>query len=264
MLHPIYKYCRLIFYIALITNLVACKTVAVLPTKAPVENVNLKKLTQQIDGKHPSFKNFRSRLRVTYNDGKREQQLTVNLRMQPKQKIWLSATMLIPIAKLMLTPKEVQFYEKFQKTFFEGDVQFLNQQFKTAFTFEEVEKLFLGAPMADLKKTTWTTINHPKYYVLTPKEQQRGFQPTFFIDPSTFLLEEQRFYIAETGAILSIKYPEHQKIESQTLPKIIQISLLEGQQLTTLKLEFIRSDFPSEITFPFAIPNGYKKIEIVR
>ncbi len=55
--------------------------------------------------------------------------------MENKEKIWLSATMLIPIAKLMLTPKEVQFYEKFQKTFFQGDVAFLNQQFNTAFRF---------------------------------------------------------------------------------------------------------------------------------
>jgi len=254
---------RNLLVIGLLTAMVvSCKSVAVLPTKAPIENVNLKKLAQQVNAQYPNFKNFRSRLRVTYNDGKREQQLTVNLRMENKEKIWLSATMLIPIAKLMLTPKEVQFYEKFQKTFFQGDVAFLNQQFNTAFRFEELEKLLLGAPVIDLHKTAWKQIEHPRYYVLTPKTQGQGFQPTFFIDPSTFLLEEQRFFIAATGTILSVKYPEHQNIENQTLPKIVQLSLLEGNQLTTVKIEYTRGDFPSEMTFPFAIPGGYQKIEL--
>ena len=32
----------------------------------------------------------------------------------------MSANMLIPIAKLLVTPEEVQFYEKFQKNLLQG------------------------------------------------------------------------------------------------------------------------------------------------
>ena len=38
--------------------------------------------------------------------------------------------MIIPIAKLLVTPNKVSFYEKFQKTYFEGNYDLINTPFK--------------------------------------------------------------------------------------------------------------------------------------
>ena len=46
--------------------------------------------------------------------------------MESKKKLWLSCTMIIPIAKLLVTPNKVSFYEKFQKTYFEGNYDLIN------------------------------------------------------------------------------------------------------------------------------------------
>ena len=35
--------------------------------------------------------------------------------------------------------KKVSFFEKFQKTFFEGDIAFINNQFNTNFDFEDIK-----------------------------------------------------------------------------------------------------------------------------
>ena len=40
----------------------------------------------------------------------------------------------------MLTPNEVQFYEKFQKTFFEGEIAFINRLFNTEFGFKNITR----------------------------------------------------------------------------------------------------------------------------
>lgn len=238
-----------------------CKSVAVLPNKAPIDKVDIKKLSKEMDRQHPKFTHLRGRVRATYDDGKNKQQVLVNLRMTQNQKIWMSANMIIPIAKLMITPKEVQFYEKFQKTFFEGDIDFINQQFNTEFGYQNLQDLLLGIPVVVPQKGKWKQIGHPADYVLTPRGRQ-PIKPTYFIDPARFLLKEQRFVLPKTQHILSFKYPEYQKVSGENVPKRIAISYFDGEQLLQVDLEWSRVNFPKEINFPFRIPEGYKPIRL--
>ena len=108
--------------------IISCKTVNVLPTRTPIKNVELEALAQKIKANYPKINKLRSRIKAVYNDGKREQQIIVQLRMETKKVIWLSATMLIPIAKLKVTPNEIYFYEKFQKTYFQGNFNQINRR----------------------------------------------------------------------------------------------------------------------------------------
>lgn len=237
-----------------------CKSVAVLPSKAPVNKVDLKLLSKQMNKQHPKFTHLRGRLKATYDNGKNKQQVIVSLRMTQDQKIWMSANMLIPIAKLMITPKSVQFYEKFQKTFFEGEIDFINRQFNTQFGFQNLQDLLLGKPVLAPQKGRWKQITNPIDYVLTPRGRVKDFQPTYFVDPTTFLLKEQRFVLPQGQRILSFKYPEYQKVGGENLPKRVEISLFDGKELLQLQLEFSRLNFPKNITFPFNIPAGYQPI----
>src|SRR6056300_803060 len=105
-------YFKIIFlFLTTFTLLTGCKTVAVLPTKTPVKNVNLESLASKIRSTYPKVNKVRSRIKATYDNGKREQQVIVQYRMESKKQLWLSATMLIPIAKLLITPNQVSFYE---------------------------------------------------------------------------------------------------------------------------------------------------------
>ena len=124
--------------------IISCKTVNVLPTRTPIKNVELEALAQKIKANYPKINKLRSRIKAVYDDGKREQQIIVQLRMETKKIIWLSATMLIPIAKLKVTPNEISFYEKFQKTYFQGNFNLINSSFGTSIGFSDLENLFLG------------------------------------------------------------------------------------------------------------------------
>lgn len=242
--------------------LTACKSVRVLPNKAPVKRVDLKELTHAIAKTKENIPNFRVRMRATYNDQKQKQQITINCRLERDKSLWMSASMLIPIAKILITPTEVQFYEKFQKTYYRGSPSFINQQLGTDFTFADLQNIFLGNPITDFKKGNFERISHPQYYVLTPKNKGQRFRPTYFFDPVTFRLKEQRFLIPGTVQSLSIKYTQDQQVEGKTVPKTVEISTFDGAQFVQLSLDFLRVDFPKKLTTPFRIPAGYKKIEL--
>ena len=240
----------------------ACKSVAVLPTKTPVKNTNLEALVSKIKNNYPKIDKVRSRIKASYDDGKREQQVIVQFRMESKKTIWLSATMLIPIAKLLITPEQVSFYEKFQKTYYQGNFNLINAPFNTSFKYSDIENLFLGKPFLDLGESKWKQISNPQYYILIPQGKRSGLKPTLFFDPVSFLLKEQRVMIPGTSYSLTIKYLRHLRIEGKALPSLIEATLFDGNRSQRLELEFTRTDFTEGLTFPFQIPQGYSKLEL--
>jgi len=237
-----------------------CKTVAVLPTKTPLKNANLEALVSRIKSNYPKVNKLRSRIKATYDNGKREQQVIIQFRMENKKKLWLSATMLIPIAKLMITPNQVSFYEKFQKSYFQGGFDLINKPFGTNFRYSDVENLFLGKPILDPGYGRWKQISNPQYYILIPQGKRAGLKPTLFFDPVSFLLKEQRVIIPQNNYSITIKYLQHLRIEGKSVPSLIEIILFDGNERQSLKLEFTRTYLTEEINFPFEIPKGYSKI----
>ena len=91
---------KVYFILLVLMTFTACKVTKVLPNNTPVKNFKIKELQKAINSSRSNLKLFRSRLKVTYDDGKRAQELVVNFRMKENESIRLSATMLIPLAKL--------------------------------------------------------------------------------------------------------------------------------------------------------------------
>ena len=251
-----------VFILGIILFFSACKTVAVLPTNKPLKNVDIAALISKTKAKYPKIDKLRSRIKATYDDGKRKQQIIIQLRLENKKKVWLSATMIIPIAKLMITPQGISFYEKFQKNYFEGNFDIINAPLNSSFSYNDVENLLLGKPFLDPSIGRWKQISNPQYYILLPQGKRTGITPTLFYDPATFLLKEQRLLIPGTSQTLTIKYLNHSRINGETLPQNIEISLFDGKNLQRLDLEFTRTDFPNALNFPFEIPEGYSKINL--
>ncbi len=246
----------------LVLLLTGCSSVRVLPNKAPVTTISTKELVKTLERKKSNIKTYRARIKATYFDQKSKQQVNVNLRLEKDKALWMSANMLIPIAKVFITPTTVEFYEKFQKTAYQGDLRLINEQLGTSFTFSDLQNLFLGHPVSDLKKTKFDRIKHPQFYVLSPKENNQVFRPTYFFDPSTFLLKEQRFLIGNGGQSLSIRYTKRQQLLGKQVPKEMVLSAFTGERYINLTLEFQRVDFPKKLSFPFKIPSGYQSIEL--
>ena len=261
-IHWLHFHFILLILLLLPLSFVACKSPLVPSSRAPIKDIKIKELTKSIGKNKLNYKNFRSRVKTTYDNGKRKQHIIINLRLEKSKFIWMSASMIVPIAKLLITPQRVSFYEKFQKTFFEGDVSYINQRFDTGFEFKDLQNLLMGLPLININRGSWESISHPKYYILTPKTNKSQFRPTFFFDPNNFLLLEQRFMVSGTQYSITIRYFNHQKIEGEFVPRNVQISLFDGLALTRVNLEYTRADFPEQLSIPFDIPPDYQPTEM--
>ena len=238
-----------------------CKSLKVLPNKIPIKNIGTKELTKALKSSAPELSLLRTRLKVKYNDGKRVQPLVVNLRMEKNKGIWLSANMLIPIAKLLITPNNVQFYEKFQKTSYNGKLSFIKDYFGIDFGYKNLENLLIGKPIIDIKKGKWEQITNPEFYIISPKINSNKYRPIFFFDPETLMLKQQRFIFNGTNRSLIINYDDFQKVDGKDIPSKISLILMNSNSNIEIEVDYTRAEIPENLTFPFKIPKGYSSIK---
>ena len=240
----------------------SCKSITVLPTNKPISNVNINGLIEKINTNSLNFKNFKSRIRVRYDDGKKKEQIIVQLRIKSDEIIWLSATMLVPVAKAVILPEKIIFYEKFQKTFFEGNISSINSFLKTKINYNQIQNLLLGRSFVDLEKSSWKQISNSKHYILVSKGRNNFFNPTLFFNPVNFLLEEQRIFLPDISEVLRIKYSNYINIEDNNIPQTIRMSVIYEESLMSTEIDLTNINFPEKLNFPFKIPEGYKKLDL--
>ena len=240
----------------------SCKSITVLPTNKPISNVNINALIDKINTNTLNFKNFKSRIRVIYDDGKKKEQVIVQMRVKSDEIIWLSATMLVPIAKVIISKDNLRFYERFQKTYFDGDLNAINSILKTKINYDKLENILLGKSFVNLDNYSWKQISSSKNYILISKGRNNIFNPTLFFNPVSFLLEEQRIFLPEISEILRIQYTNYINIGDNNIPQTIKISINYEDVLRSIEIDLSNINFPKKLNFPFEIPKGYKKLDL--
>tara|TARA_B100000941_G_scaffold283178_1_gene252409 strand:+ start:2270 stop:3097 length:828 start_codon:yes stop_codon:yes gene_type:complete len=238
----------------------SCKSVKVLPDGSPDKNLNNKNLISKINELRPKFKNFRSNIRVNFKNKISNYQVNLNLRIIDKEAFWISANMLVPIAKLLITDKKIKFFEKFQKNFFEEDLENLNALLGFSVQFESIKNLFIGSPLINLEKFKINRIDNEKFYKISYLNQNKKFNHIYSFDPKTFLMNQQVIDINNTNKKLTIIYLSYQKINYEYYPKTVNIIFENGMEITKIELDFEKIDLPNKLNTPFKIPDGYKKI----
>ncbi len=252
-----YFQCLLILII-----LCGCKSLTVLPSKKPIESVNVKRLIENLEKSEGKINSLRARIKVTFISKKINQSLNVNLRLKNGKFLWMSANIFVPIAKLLMTNEKILFYEKFQKKYYEGDYEFVNSILGTNFKLKDIQNIFIGNPIDNLNKIKIKRIDNPDYYVFINTSSQ-NYRTTYFFDTESFRIREQRFLLFDNNnSMLTVKYPLYQKVNGKIIPKEIQISSFVNGEFISIFLEFVRADYPNELTIPFKFPEGYSKIKL--
>ena len=92
-----------------------CSTKKKIVSDIPSNEIELSEILKNSRKADLKFENLRNRVRVEFNDGRSIQTINLSLRALENELLWMSATMIVPIAKILLTNQKVLFYEKFQK-----------------------------------------------------------------------------------------------------------------------------------------------------
>lgn len=252
-----------ITYIFVLSLLVSsCKSKKVI-TNSSVKSMSTKKIIKNHYSHSFDKKTIKARLKAKYKDKKNAQSVTVKLRMEKDKVIWMSGTLLgIPLAKVMITPTRVSYYEKINKTYFDGDFSLLSKFLGTDVDFEKVQNLMLGQTILNLKNKRYTAEVDGKSYLVMPKKQEELFDILFWLNPITFKVEKQEVRQPVEQKRLTVSYAEYQQVSNEVFPKKINIIAVDKTDSAILDLEYRSVEFDKKLSFPFIIPSGYKEIKL--
>ena len=252
-----------IFSLFLVILLGACKSGLVLTgSKKANSNFSAKDIIQIHEKASPNFNTLASRIQVSYGDEKKAQSVTVSLRMEKDKTIWIKASLIgITLAKVLITPDRVSYYETISNTYFDGDFELLSQWLGTDIDFEKAQAILLGQSIFDLNATGYKCSVIQNKYKLEPKSQSQNFIHSILLYPSNFKVASGTLSQPNDNRLLTINYNEYQTIEGLFFPSEIVINAKEKEKNTIYELKYRKIDLNVSISFPFTIPQGYEEIQ---
>jgi hypothetical protein len=253
----------------LIVFLVSCKSKAVVVDKKPVAIVpikpdsvmNAQRIIEQHYGNKNDFSTLYIRSSAKYRDDKQTQNVSAEIKIKKNEKILVSIRFLgFTMAKALITPTSVQYYEKINGTYFEGNYEALSQWLGTNLDFTKIQNMLIGQPIDDLTKENFDFMLFDKSYKLSATNNKT--EKAFFFDSTTFLLQKQEMVQPEQERMFEANYNNFQEFTTMTLPGNLQINATQIKGKTEILIDYNSATFNEELSFPYSVPEGYERIFI--
>jgi len=238
----------------------SCKSTATLTTGEANLTLSKKEVLKAHHKSSPDFKTMQAKVRVVYTEGTKSQTHTVTLRMETDKTIWINSA--LNLIRVMITPEKVQFYNKLDNTYFDGDFSYLSDLLGTELDYTKVQNLLLGNAIFELDKNTYNMSVYEDAYLFQPKEQVALFELFYIVNASHFKMNSQQLQQPSESRFLQVDYLNYQIIDKQSLPEQLKIIALEGDDETIIELEIKSVSLNEEVRFPFKIPSGFDKIDL--
>ena len=134
--------CKPLFFLFILVLLSSCRGAKTITASG---NVSVNDIISNHNEAEPNFKTLAGRVQVAYEDSRKEQSITASLRIKKDKVIWIKAAVLgITLAKVLITPEGVRYYETISNTYFEGDFTFLSDLLGTEIDFKKAQDVLLG------------------------------------------------------------------------------------------------------------------------
>lgn len=225
------------------------------------KNISARKVAKKHDLGSFDKKTVDAKLKVNFNNGKTNQGLSVQLKMKKDEVIYLRGTKLITVFKAKITPTSVSYYSPFAKNYFTGDFSMIKQLLGVEINFEQLQNLFLGQALQNLKEDKHEVDIVDNKYFLTPENQNILFDIFYTINPSYFKIDKQSIINSQKNLSLDIIYPSYNLINDIIFPSKINIIAKNTKRTTRIDFDYKTVVFDEDISMSFNIPSGYKRLE---
>ncbi|QLC66803.1 DUF4292 domain-containing protein [Flavobacterium sp. LPB0248] len=244
---------------------ISCKSKAVAvqgnTSQTIVEKEDKKVIEKHYDNKL-DFSTLYIKASARYADEKQSQNVTAEIRIEKDKQILISVRFLgITMAKALITPSAVSYYEKMNGTYYEGDFTSLSKWLGTDLDYSKVQNLLIGEAFDDLRKGKYTQTIVENLFRLD-EEKDANLKKTFFLDGEKYLIQKEEISQPSENRTLQIAYSDTKNFDQGILPTSIEINAVQPKGKTSINLNYNNISFNEELSFPYSVPSGYKKVTI--
>jgi len=247
----------LVCFLVILTS--SCKSARSIVASGKVDsNVTAKQLIKENKKQNAKFKTLQAKIKIDIIQDLKESSYTLNLRMEKDKTIWISAT--LGLARAMITPDRVRFYDKINNQYFDGNYELLSNLLGVDLDYDKVENLLIGEPLFDLQDNKYVISTTENSYILQPKNQDLLVELFLLFNPSHFKMDSQQLLQPSKKRFLQIDYLGYQDVDKEILPQNIKIIAVEDSEELNVVLEYKSVSVNEDVRFPFKIPSGFEEI----
>ena len=116
---------KIVLALAMLFFVTNCKsTKSIVASGEASDKLSAKQVIKQHQKSDADFKTLQGKVKIDITQNQKEQGSTFNLRIEKDKVIWLSAK--LGLARMMITPEKVRFYNKLDNEYFDGDYKLLS------------------------------------------------------------------------------------------------------------------------------------------
>ncbi len=241
--------------------LIGCKSKQSVATAAANDATEVSKIIKGHYANEHNFTTLNIRANAKYEDKNQSHSINADIRIKKDEIIWVNIKFFgIPMAKALITPEKVSYYEKINNTYFEGDFALLSNWLGTDLDFQKVQNLFLGKAIDDLTKDKWIAEVNEKLFKLS-KPSDSDITKDFYFEAANYLLKKETITQFSENKTLEIQYPSHKTVENMFLPNEINIKASQKDKIS-INIEYKSTTFNEVLSYSYSIPSDYKAIEM--
>lgn len=247
--------------IAAALTLASCKSKAIAVAEKPASE---EKINSVIAGHYANDKDFRTvniKADARYEDKDNTQNVSADIRIRKDEKILVSIRFLgITMAKALITPEEVKYYEKINGEYFEGNFSALSKWLGADLDFSKVQNLLLGFAVDDLRNTPNEIVVDNKLFRVSVQSPE--LNKSFLFDPATYFLKRQEISQTSPARTMTAFYPAYQQYPQAALPTGVVIEASQQKGKVRIEVDYNNATFNEDLSFPYSVPEGYDRILI--
>jgi hypothetical protein len=241
---------------------ISCKPKAILAEGTASNKITAEKIIENHYNNKTDFSTLYIKASARYEDAKNTQNVSAEIRIKKDEKILVIIRVIgITMAKALITPTSVQYYEKIGNKYFEGDYAGLSKWLGTDLDFQKVQNMFIGKAIDNLHKGNYAVSIMEKLYKLQSNADGTT-DKSFYFEGDNFLMKRQEINQPALDRTLQVVYPDYKKYDEAILPLSLSIDARQNENKTNIDIEYKNITFNEDLSFPYNVPEGYERIYI--
>lgn len=241
--------------------LASCKPKAVLTEVKAKEALSADSIIRAHYNNKKDFATLYVKASARYEDEDNTQNVNAEIKIKKDEKILISIRVLgITMAKALITPTEVKYYEKIGGKYFEGDYTTLSKWLGTDLDYQKVQNLLIGQAIDDLTSGNYKATIDDKLYRLENRDSST--MKAFYFEAGRFLVKQQQIIQTQQNRMLRVNYPNYNSYAQAALPSGIDIEASQPKGKIKINIEYNSATFNEDMTYPYSVPEDYERITI--
>lgn len=242
--------------------LCSCKSKALIAEAKASEGISVEKIIQSHYANKDDFTTLYIKASTHYESKDEALNVNAEIKIQKDEKILVSIRFLgITMAKALITPTEVKYYEKSGDKYFEGDYATLSKWLGTELDFQKVQNMLVGRALDDLQQGKYKATIDGKFFKVE-NMANNDIEKTFYFEAANFLIKKQEIKQPSKSRMLQVSYPNFKAYDQMNLPTELLINAFDNQKKTSINIEYNTVTFNETFSFPYSVPEGYERILI--